>query len=80
MEKEQPPSNEQEEKKRLIRFISIVGVLVLLGVIFHMSSDQSTKSVETFFEQRKSPEEYHQYKQEEESAKRKAERNIFLQN
>ena len=81
MNKEEKAQKEKEEnKKSLMIFVGVVSGLVLLGVVFHLSSDQSTESVETFFEQRKSPEEYHKYKQEEESSKRKAEKNIFLQN
>jgi CHASE3 domain sensor protein len=79
MDKEQETKTEQSERKGLLIFVGVVVVLVGLGVLFHLNTDQSTKSVQTYFEKRKMPEDYHQYKKEEESAKKKAERNIFLQ-
>ena len=76
--------NENSEKnkqlKSLVIFISVVTVLVSCGVYFHLNTDQSNPKTEAFFEARKNPESYHEYKAEEESAKKKAERNIFLQN
>lgn len=80
VDKEKKAEKELEDnKKSLIIFVGVIAVLVMLGVIFHLNSDQSHQSVESYFEQRKTPEEYHQYKKEEESSKKKAERNIFLQ-
>lgn len=76
--------NEKSEKnkqlKSLVIFISVVTLLVGCGVYFHLNTDQSNPKTEAFFEARKNPESYHEYKAEEESAKKKAERNIFLQN
>ena len=73
-------SETQQQRRSLIIMLSIISVLVGLGVYFHLNSDQSMKSTEAFFEARKSPESYYEYKEEEESSKKKAERNIFLQN
>lgn len=66
--------------KALIKFIGFTIMLVALGVIYHLNTDQSIESTQRFFEQRKQFQEYHEYKKEEETAKKKAERNIFLQN
>ncbi|MGK0444772.1 MAG: cytoskeletal protein RodZ [Bermanella sp.] len=66
--------------KSLIKLIVIALVLIGLGLTFHFNTDQSIPSTERFFEQRKNVQEYHEYKQEEESAKKRAEKNIFLQN
>lgn len=70
----------KKQRKSLIIMVSVISVLVGLGVYFHLNTDQSMKSTEAFFEARKSPEQYYEYKEAEESAKKKAERNIFLQN
>jgi len=66
--------------KALIKFIGTVLVLITLGLIFHSNTDQSIKSTERFFEQRKDVQEYHTYQKEEQDAKKRAEKNIFLQN
>ena len=70
----------QKQRKSLIIMVAVIAAHVGLGVYFHLNTDQSMKSTEAFFEARKSPEEYYEYKESEESAKKKAERNIFLQN
>jgi hypothetical protein len=70
----------QKQRKTLVIMLCVASLLVGLGVYSHLNSDQSNKSTEAFFEARKSPEKYYEYKQAEESAKKKAERNIFLQN
>ena len=70
----------KKQRKSLIIMVSVISVLVGLGVYFHLNTDQSMKSTEAFFEARKSPEQYYEYKEAEESPKKKAERNIFLQN
>ncbi|MFY0640195.1 MAG: hypothetical protein JXR16_04045 [Bermanella sp.] len=66
--------------KAFIKFMSVILVLIGLGLIYHANTDQSMPSAQRFFEQRKNVEEYHAYKEEEESAKKRAEKNIFLQN
>ncbi|MGR6872863.1 hypothetical protein ACU6U9_11270 [Pseudomonas sp. HK3] len=66
--------------KSLLFFILIVSVLIGLGLVYHFNSPPSLENAQRFFEQRKSVEEYHAYKEEEESAKKRAEKNIFLQN
>jgi flagellar basal body-associated protein FliL len=70
----------RKQRKSLLVILIIISVLVGLGVYMHLNSEQSMKNTETFFEARKSPETYYEYKEAEESAKKKAERNIFLQN
>ena len=80
MEKEKSGKKKKDENKSLFIFVGVAAALVMIGVIIHLNSDQSNESVQSFFEQRKSPEAYHEYKEEEESSKRKAEKNIFLQN
>lgn len=63
----------------LIKFLAITVTLILLGVLYHFNSDQNIDSTEKFFEQRKSVQEFHQHQADEEDAKKRAERNIFLQ-
>ena len=70
--------NASATQKSFLKFIAGVIVLILLGLIFHYSQDKPPIA-QKFFEDRKSPESYHEYK-DNESAKKKAERNIFLQN
>lgn len=70
----------QQQRKTLAIMLGVISALVGFGVYHHLNSDQSMKSTEAFFEARKSPEKYYEYKEAEESAKKKAERNIFLQN
>jgi hypothetical protein len=69
----------QQQRKSLIIFLGIVSTLVVIGVYHHLNSDQSNKSTESFYESRKSPGAYYEYQESEESSKKKAERNIFLQ-
>ncbi|MAA71682.1 MAG: hypothetical protein CL679_08140 [Bermanella sp.] len=64
----------------LIKLLVVAIVLIALGLVFHFNTDQSIPSTERFFEQRKNVQEYHEYQQEDESAKKRAEKNIFLQN
>lgn len=64
-------------QKSFIKFLFVTIVLITLGVVFHYSQDKPPLA-QKFFEDRKSPESYHEYK-ENETAKKKAERNIFLQ-
>lgn len=69
----------QQQRKSLMIFLVVVSSLVAIGVYHHLNSDQSNKSTEAFYKSRKSPEAYYEHKESEESAKKKAERNIFLQ-
>ena len=69
--------------KALLKFLGVVVVLIGLGLIYHANTDQSMESAQRFFEQRRSvmdPETYQENAKEDESAKKRAERNIFLQN
>lgn len=68
-----------KQLRSLIIFVSVVSILVGLGVYAHLNTDQSNPKAEAFFKARKSPEEHFEYQEEEMSAKKKAERNIFLQ-
>ena len=65
--------------RSLLKFLGVILLLTVLGLIYHFNTDQSIESTQKFFEQRKQFQEYHNYKKEEETAKKKAERNIFLQ-
>ncbi len=65
--------------KALIKFIGFIFLLIIVGLVYHFNTDQSIESTQKFFEQRKQFQEYHEYKKDEDSAKKKAERNIFLQ-
>jgi predicted secreted protein len=69
----------KQQRKSLITFLGVVSTLVAIGVYHHLNSDQSNKSTEAFYESRKSPGAYYEYQESEESSKKKAERNIFLQ-
>lgn len=75
---EHDKTSHSASQKSLIKFILITLTLITLGLIFHYSQDKPPVA-QKFFEDRKSPESYHEYK-DNESAKKKAERNIFLQN
>jgi hypothetical protein len=66
--------------RSLIKFMAGTLILIGLGLVYHLNTDQSIESTQSFFEQRKDVQEYHQYKEEEESSKKRAEKNIFLQN
>lgn len=63
----------------LIKFLGITALLILFGLLYHFNTDQNIDATEKFFEYRKNVQEYHQYQEEEEDAKKRAERNIFLQ-
>lgn len=78
MDKEKLEAKEQSDKKKLTLGILILIVLVILGVALHVTDD-SPPVAQKFFENRKAPEEYHDYQKSEMSNKEKAERNIFLQ-
>jgi len=75
----QSGNGKQQEKRSLMIFVGAVIILVAIGVIVHLNSDPTHDNVTKFFEQRKTPEEFKAYKDREEDAKAKAERNIFLQ-
>lgn len=72
-------NGKQQEKRSLMIFVGAVIVLVAVGVIVHLNSDPTHDNVAKFFEKRKTPVEFKEYKDREEDAKTKAERNIFLQ-
>lgn len=74
---EQDKAVQSATQKSFIKFLFVTIVLITLGVLFHYSQDKPPLA-QKFFEDRKSPESYHEYK-ENETAKKKAERNIFLQ-
>ena len=63
----------------LVKFLAITSILILLGLLYHFNTDQNIESTERFFEQRKTVQDFHQYQQDEEDAKKRAEKNIFLQ-
>lgn len=65
--------------KALLIFLLIIFGLLSVGLIYYFQNDQNFQSTESFFENRKGVQEYHEYKESEESAKKRAERNIFLQ-
>jgi hypothetical protein len=69
----------QQQRKTLGIFLAVVSALVAGGVYMHLNADHTNKSTEAFFESRKNPGAYSEYKESQESAKTKAERNIFLQ-
>lgn len=69
----------QKDTRSLVIFISVVVILVAIGVIAHLTSEPTHDNVAKFFEKRKTPTEFKEYKDKEEDAKAKAERNIFLQ-
>jgi hypothetical protein len=70
------PSN----TKALLKFLMVILILVGLGLLYHFKTDQGLENTQRFFENRKDVQEYHKYKEDEESAKKRAEKNIFLQN
>lgn len=71
--------NLSETNQSLVKFLAITGVLILLGLLYHFKSDQDIDSTEKFFKERKTVQDFHQYQQDEEDAKKRAEKNIFLQ-
>jgi len=78
MDKEQVDAKDKSDKKTLAIGIAILAVLVIIGVAFHVTDD-SPPVAQEFFENRKAPEDFHEYQKSEMSNKEKAERNIFLQ-
>lgn len=78
MDKEQLDAKDKSDKKALVIGIVVLALLVIIGVTFHVTDD-SPPMAQKFFENRKAPEDYHEYQKSEMSNKEKAERNIFLQ-
>ena len=75
-DKETKSPEEIAKRKKLIFIASVTGVLVLAAV--YMINYEPQSLAESFYENRKSVESYNEYKGNE-SAKSKAERNVFLQ-
>lgn len=67
--------------KALLKFLAVAVVLITMGVIYHTKTDQGMESTQRFLEQRRgmSDSEFQQEEPEEQSAKKRAEKNIFLQ-
>lgn len=64
-------------QKSFIKFITVTILIISFALIYHFTDDKEPLA-QKFFENRKTPQTYSEYK-ETESAKKKAERNIFLQ-
>ncbi len=77
-EQYQSDKDSKTSKKQLVVFLLITALLVILGLILYALDDRPPMA-QAFFEERKTPKSYHEYKKEEMTAKEKAERNIFLQ-
>lgn len=77
--KTNPDKDNQQHIKILIKSLLIIMSLIAIGLYFHLNREEPFAKSEVFFESRKTPESFFEYKEEEQTAKKKAERNIFLQ-
>jgi len=68
-----------DNTRALIKFLGITLLLILLGLLYHFNTDQNTEAAQKFFEERKKVQEFHKYQEAEADAKKRAEKNIFLQ-
>ena len=75
-EKKIKSSEEITKRNRIIFIACVAGVLVFAAI--YMMNYEPPSMAESFYESRKSVESYDEY-QDMDSAKKKAERNVFLQ-
>jgi len=68
-----------DSSRSLIKFLGITFILILIGLLYHFNADQKIDATEKFFEERKKFQAFHQYQEDEADAKKRAEKNIFLQ-
>lgn len=75
-DKEEKSPEELAKRNKIIFIASVAGILILAAV--YMLNYEPPSLAENFYESRKSVESYNEYK-DNDSSKRKAERNVFLQ-